>query len=57
MNRIIRFFKQFFLWVKYSRYLGCKHCCINCQFYNFCQFELDNEIEDIEDHLDFRTKF
>lgn len=56
MGMIIRFLKQFYLWVRYSNYLGCKHCCINCQFYDLCQFELDNEIEDIEDNLDFRTK-
>lgn len=54
MNRIIKFIEQLIFWIKYSGYLKCKHCCINCQFYNSCKWELENEIDFIENKIDFR---
>ena len=56
MNRIIRFFERFVFWIQYSRYLGCKHCCINCKFYHTCKLEALEETKEIEDYLDFKTK-
>lgn len=49
---IIRFFEQLIFWIQNSRYLGCKHCCVNCKFYHCCKLE----IEGIEEDLDFTTK-
>lgn len=56
MNRIIRFFQQFIFWVNISRYMGCKHCCINCKFYDFCKIDYQNELNEIDEYLDIKTK-
>ena len=57
MNRIIKLFKQFIFWIDKSKYMGCKHCCINCKFYEFCEIDYQNELNEIDEYLDIKTKF
>lgn len=45
--------KRIYLWLAWSRYLRCKHCCIWCKNYDRCV----EEIRDMEDKLDFKTYF
>lgn len=45
--------KRLYLWISWSRYLRCKHCCLWCKYYQNCV----DEIKDMEDKLDFKTYF
>lgn len=50
---IKRFFKQIWLWLTWSYYLRCKHCCIGCKYFDTCL----SEIENIDDNLDIDHYF
>lgn len=53
MNGFIDKYYRFYFWITVSRYIGCKHCCLNCQFYNQC---LD-EYTDMEKKITPKTFF
>ena len=39
---IKRLIEQTKFWIEWSRWLRCKHCCINCRYYDQCVCEVDN---------------
>lgn len=45
MKKIKRFFNQLYFWLNAAGYLNCKHCCVNCIYYDSC-FKEFTEFED-----------
>lgn len=45
--------KRLYLWVSWSRYLRCKHCCLWCKYYQDCI----DEIKNMEQRLNIKTYF
>lgn len=52
-KKFIRFYNQIYFWLTVSRSLSCKHCCVNCVYYDSC-FE---EFTDIEKAITPQTYF
>ena len=54
MKKIIkRVFKQIWLWLNWSYYLRCKHCCLGCKYFDNCL----SEVESIENNIDIDHYF
>lgn len=46
-------FKRLYMWLGWSSYLRCKHCCLFCKHFNDCVAE----IEEMESKLDMNNFF
>lgn len=53
MKKLKRLYNQIYFWFNISSSLSCKHCCVNCEFYDSCF----KEFTDLESRISPKSYF